>query len=89
MGKFGQKMAFFGNFLTNPRDFHKSAVKFHEIFCPPLKFSLDPSPPPPKIFGRAHVSAFLNIVTTCRMKFVVAMHVLLAQDFCYYARSDW
>jgi hypothetical protein len=31
MGKFGQKMSFFGNFLTNPRDFHKSAVKFHEI----------------------------------------------------------
>jgi hypothetical protein len=35
------------------------------------------------------ISAFLNIVTTCKMKFVVAMHVLLAQDFCYYARSDW
>jgi hypothetical protein len=32
MGKFGKKFAFFGNFLTNPRDFHKSAVKFHEIF---------------------------------------------------------
>jgi hypothetical protein len=32
MGKFGKKMAFFANFLTNPRDFHKSAVKFHEIF---------------------------------------------------------
>jgi hypothetical protein len=24
-------MSFFGNFLTNPRDFHKSALKFHEI----------------------------------------------------------
>jgi hypothetical protein len=32
MGKFGRKMAFFGKFLTNPRDFHKSAVKIHEIF---------------------------------------------------------
>jgi hypothetical protein len=32
MGKFGQKIAFFGNFLTNPPDFHKSAVKFHENF---------------------------------------------------------
>ncbi len=31
MGKFGQKMSFFGKILTNPRDFHKSAVKFHEI----------------------------------------------------------
>jgi hypothetical protein len=31
MGKSGQKMSFFGKFLTNPRDFHKSAVKFHEI----------------------------------------------------------
>ncbi len=52
MGKFGQKMSFFGNFLTNPWDFHKSAVKFHEIFWPsPLKFSLDPSSrPPPQDF---------------------------------------
>jgi hypothetical protein len=32
MGKIGQKIAFFGNILTNPPDFHKSAVKFHEIF---------------------------------------------------------
>jgi hypothetical protein len=24
MGKFVKKKAFFGNFLTNPRDFHKS-----------------------------------------------------------------
>ncbi len=27
-----KKMAFFGNFFTNPPDFHKSAVKFHDIF---------------------------------------------------------
>ncbi len=32
---FGQEMAFFENLLTNPRDFHKSAVKFHEILNPP------------------------------------------------------
>jgi hypothetical protein len=32
IGKFGQKMALFGNFLTNPGDFQKSAVKFHDIF---------------------------------------------------------
>jgi hypothetical protein len=32
MGKFGQKIAFFGNFLTNPPDFYKSSVKFHEMF---------------------------------------------------------
>jgi hypothetical protein len=31
MGKFGQRMAFLGKFLTNPQDFHKYAVKFHEI----------------------------------------------------------
>ncbi len=31
LGKFGQKMAFLRNFLANPRDFHKSAVKFHDI----------------------------------------------------------
>jgi hypothetical protein len=31
MGKLGQKMSFFGNFLTNPQDFHKSAIKFYEI----------------------------------------------------------
>jgi hypothetical protein len=58
MGKFGKKISFFGNFLTNPRDFHKSAVKFHEILLPP------PHPPPkiflrplplPKIFGRDYV----------------------------------
>ncbi len=52
MGKFGKKIAFFGNFLTNPPDFHKSAVKFHEIIWPPpLKFSLDPSPPPRFLAG--------------------------------------
>jgi hypothetical protein len=38
-------MAFFGNFLTNPQDFHKSAVKFNKIFDPPLP----PPGPPPKI----------------------------------------
>ncbi len=41
MEKFGQKMSFFGNFLTNPQDFHKSAVKFHDILWPP---------PPPQGF---------------------------------------
>ncbi len=37
--KFGQKWHFL-IFLANPRDFHKSAVKFHEIFdpLPPLRF---------------------------------------------------
>ncbi len=34
--EFGQKMSFVGNFLTNPRDFNKSAVKF--------------TPPPPPRF---------------------------------------
>ncbi len=47
-----------GKFLTNPQDFHKSDVNFHEILWPPtpspLKFSLNPSPLP-KIFGRDHV----------------------------------
>jgi hypothetical protein len=44
MGKFGQKMSFLGNFLTNPRDFHKSAGNF--MTPSSLKFSLDPPPPP-------------------------------------------
>jgi hypothetical protein len=38
-------MAFFGIFLANPQDFHKFAVKFHEIFLPPPKFFLRPLPP--------------------------------------------
>jgi hypothetical protein len=60
---FGQNMSFFGNFLTNPRDFHKSAVKFHEILLPPppTKIFLRPLPPTPNIFGRDHVcSQYIN-----------------------------
>ncbi len=37
MGKFGPKMAFLGNFLTNPRDLHRPAVKLHEICWSPSK----------------------------------------------------
>ena len=51
-------MAFFGNFLTNPQDFHKSTVKFHEIFWPLPKIFLRPLPPENTV-GRAHV--WLNV----------------------------
>jgi hypothetical protein len=60
--------AFWGHFLTNPPDFHKSAVKFHEIFWPPrprppLKFSFDPPPPP-------HSSHFLRNIISLPFQFV-------------------
>jgi hypothetical protein len=39
------------DFFEQPSSFHKSVVKFYEIFWPPLKFTLDPSPSPRFLAG--------------------------------------